>query len=175
MVFRARAGEAFDDVGENMRLQLARAEIIEKEQRFRAEHGDVVDAMVHEIGADGVVPVHRECDFELGADAVHRRHEDRLAIFFSVEREQTAEAADLAEHLATMRRGEQLRQRRLDLVAQINVNTGAGVSFLFHAPEIKSVKRRVGEKISRKTVRFEKLIKVVETETRSLALNKKPP
>jgi hypothetical protein len=27
-----------------------------------------------------------------------------------------------------------LRQRRLDLVAQINIHARAGVSFLFHAP-----------------------------------------
>ena len=71
MVFRAGAGEALDDVGENVRLQLAGAEVIEEEQRLRAEHGDVVDAMVHEVRADGVVLVHREGDFELGADAVH--------------------------------------------------------------------------------------------------------
>jgi hypothetical protein len=96
MVFRARARKAFDNVRENMRLQLARAEIIEKEQRFRAEHGDVVDAMVHEVGADGVVPVHHEGDFQLRADAVHRRHEDRLTIFFHVQREESAEAANLA-------------------------------------------------------------------------------
>ena len=140
MVFRAGAGEALDDVGENVRLQFARAEVIEEEQRFGAQHGDVVDAMVHEVRADGVVLVHREGDFELGADAVHGRHEHRLAIFLQVEREQAAEAADLAEHLAAMRGGEQLRQRGFDLVAQINVHAGGGVSFLFHATEIKSAK-----------------------------------
>jgi hypothetical protein len=46
---------------------------------------------------------------------------------------------------------------------------------LFHAAESKTVKRSVGEKISRKTARFEKLIKVVETEAKLLALNKKLP
>jgi hypothetical protein len=39
-----------------------------------------------------------------------------------------------------------LRQGRLDLVAQINVHARAGVSFLFHAAEIKSVKCVMGEK-----------------------------
>ena len=71
IVFRASAGEAFDDFGENVRLQLAGAEIIEEKQRLRAEHGDVVHAMVHEVRADGVVLVLREGDLELGADAVH--------------------------------------------------------------------------------------------------------
>jgi hypothetical protein len=41
--------------------------------------------------------------------------------------------------------------------------------------DIKLAKWHTGEKISRKTARFEKLIKVVETEARSLALNKRPP
>jgi hypothetical protein len=72
-----------------------------------------------------------KASLSFGADAVHGRHEDRLAIFFHVQREQAAEAADLAEHLAAMRAGEQLRQRGLDAIAQINVHAGGGVSFLF--------------------------------------------
>jgi hypothetical protein len=42
-----------------------------------------------------------------------------------------------------------LRQRGFDFVAEINVNAGGGVSFLFHAAESKTVKRGAGEKISR--------------------------
>ena len=41
--------------------------------------------MVHEVGTDGIVPVHREGDLELGADAVHGRHKHRLAVFLEVE------------------------------------------------------------------------------------------
>ena len=149
IVFRARAREALDDVRENVRLKLARAEIIEEEQRLRAQHRDVVHAMVHEIRADGVVLVQREGELQLRADAVHGRHEDRLAIFFHVQREQAAEAADLAEHLAAMRAGEQLRQRGLDAIAQINVHASGGVSFLFHAAESKPRNAKASEKISR--------------------------
>ena len=149
VVFRAGAGEALDDVREHVRLQLAGAEVIEEEQRFRAEHGDVVDAMVHEIRADGVVLVLLEGDLELGADAVHGRDEDRLAIFFHVQREESAEAADLAEHLAAMRAGEQLRQRGFDSIPKINIHAGGGVSFLLlHVAEIKLGKRIASEKIS---------------------------
>jgi hypothetical protein len=149
VVFRAGAGETLDDFGEHVRLQFSRAEIIEEEQRLRAEHGDVVDAMVHEVRADGVVPVQREGELELGADAVHGGDEDRLAIFFHVQREQAAEAADLAEHLAAMRAGEQLRQGGFDFISEINVHAGGGVSFLFHAAEIKPGNGGAGEKISR--------------------------
>ena len=34
---------------------LPRAKVIEEKQRLRAEHGDVVHAMIHEVGANGVV------------------------------------------------------------------------------------------------------------------------
>ena len=148
VVVGAGAGEAPDDFGEDVRLQLAGAEVIEEEQRLRAQHGDVVHAMVDEVRADGVVPVHGKGELELGAHAVHAGDEDRLAVFFDVEREQAAEAADLAEHLAAVGGGEQLRQRGFDLVAQINVHAGGGVSFLFHAAEIKPGNGRAGEKIS---------------------------
>jgi hypothetical protein len=47
-----------------------------------------------------------------------------------------------------MRAGEQLRQRGFDFIAEINVNAGGGVSFLFHATEIKPRNGGTGEKIS---------------------------
>ena len=47
-----------------------------------------------------------------------------------------------------MRGGEQLRQGGFDFVAEINVNAGGGVSFLFHAAEIKPRNGETGEKIS---------------------------
>jgi hypothetical protein len=46
MIFRAGAGETFDDFGENVRLQFSRAEVIEEKQRLGAQPGDAIDAMV---------------------------------------------------------------------------------------------------------------------------------
>ncbi len=87
---------------ENFGLQFAGADVVEEEQGFSAEDGDVVDAMIDEVGADGVVLVHRERDFEFRADAVGAGDENGLAIFFGVESEQAAEAADFAEDFRTM-------------------------------------------------------------------------
>ena len=122
-----------------MRFEFARAEVIEEEERLGAQHGDVVDAMVHEVRADGVVLVHREGDLQLRAHAVHAADEDRLAIFLEVELKEAAEAADLAENFAAMRAGEQLRERGFDFVAEININAGGGVGFLFHAAGSKAI------------------------------------
>ena len=102
--------------------QLARADVIQKEKRLRAQHGDVVDAMIDKILADGVVAVHGEGDFELGAHAVGAGDQDGLAEFFGVEGEQSAEAADFAQHLAAVGGGEQLGQGGFDPVAQVNID-----------------------------------------------------
>ena len=58
---------------ENARLESFRANVIEKEQRARAEDRDVVDAMIDQIGADGVVPVHGKRDLQFRADAIDAR------------------------------------------------------------------------------------------------------
>ena len=107
VVETAAADEALDDVFEDVRLQLPGTEVIEEEQGFRAEHGDVVDAVVDQVLADGVVAVEGEGDLELGADAVHGGHHDGLLVALGVEGEQAAEAADLAQDLAAVGRSEQ--------------------------------------------------------------------
>ena len=134
VVFRTGTREALDDFGEHVRLQFAGAQVIEEKQRLGPEDGDVVDAMVHEVGADGVVFVHGEGNLELGADTIHGRNEHGLAVTFDVESEEAAEAADLAEDFRPVGGGEQLRQGCLDLVPQIDIHTRPSVSFLFHAP-----------------------------------------
>ena len=91
-------GEPAQELIEDPRLQFLRTDVIEKEERPRAEDRDVVDAMVDEIGADGVVPVHGEGDLQLRADAIDARDQHRLAHAGKVRREQPAEAADLAEN-----------------------------------------------------------------------------
>ena len=73
--------ESAQELVENTRLQFFRADVIEKKKRPRAEDGDVVDTMIHQIGADGVVFVHGEGDFQFRADAIDAGDEHRLAAF----------------------------------------------------------------------------------------------
>src|SRR5204862_7181491 len=62
-------GKSTQQLRENAWLQLFRADIVEKKKRPRADDGDVVDAVIHQIGTDGVVFIRGEGDFQLGADA----------------------------------------------------------------------------------------------------------
>src|SRR6266550_2859877 len=63
----------------NLRLQFFRADVIKKKQRTRPEHRDVVNTMIEQIGADGVMLVRRECDLQFGADAIYACDQYRLA------------------------------------------------------------------------------------------------
>src|ERR1051326_1754392 len=86
-IFGASLCEPFDDFGESARLQFAGADVIQEEQGFRAEDGNVVDAMIDEVLTNGVVAAENEGQFEFGADAVHARDEYGLFVFSNIQRE----------------------------------------------------------------------------------------
>jgi hypothetical protein len=88
--------------------------------------------MIDKVLPHRVVAVHGESNFELCPDAINAGDEDRLAVFFGVQREKTSETADLPKDLAAMRGGEQLGQAGLDPVSQIDIDTRRRVSFLTH-------------------------------------------
>jgi len=126
----AAPGEAGDDVFEDGGLEFSGAEIIEEEEGFGAEDGDVIDAMVDEVFADGVVTAGEEGDLQFGADAVDGRDEDGIGMAPGIEGEEAAETADLAHDSGTAGGGEQLGEGGLDAIAEVNIHAGCGVSFL---------------------------------------------
>ena len=71
-VLAAGAGHAFDDRGRNVRLEFAGRKIIEKKQRPRTLHQNVVDAVVYKIGADSIVNSGLERQLQLSPDAIRR-------------------------------------------------------------------------------------------------------
>ena len=91
----AGGGDAGNDFGADLRIELAAGEIIEKEQRLRPLHDQVVDRHGDEIDADGVVAGGFDGDFHLGADAVVGGNEDRIGVPGGLEVEQAAKTADL--------------------------------------------------------------------------------
>ena len=74
----AGVGEAGDDFLGDFAVEASGGEVVEEEERRGALHGDVVDAVVDQVGADGVVDAELEGDLELGADAVGGGDEDGL-------------------------------------------------------------------------------------------------
>ena len=103
--------------------------------------------MIHEIGADGVVPVHGEGDLQLRPDAIDARDQHRLAHSGKIGREQAAEAADFPEHLRPVRLPGRVLDFAFDAVAEIDVDPGAGVGFfllviLSEAKDLTNYERR---------------------------------
>ena len=67
------ASKSMQQLIEDARLKSFAADVIKEEKRPRAKDGDVVHAVVHQIGAHGIVLVHRECDFQFRPDAIDAR------------------------------------------------------------------------------------------------------
>jgi hypothetical protein len=97
-VLSASAGHAFDDLLQGFRLELPGRDVVEEEERLCPLNEDVVDAVIDEIRAAGVVPSRLECDLELRPDAVGGRNEDRVAIRREVRPKQPAEPSDVSEN-----------------------------------------------------------------------------
>ena len=126
-VVLAGFGQAFDDFLGDLRLDLAGGQVIHEKQRRRALHRDVVDAMIDQVGADGVMDIHLEGDFQLGAHAVHARDQDRVGPLRLVHREQAAKAADFAQYAASKSLVGEILDPLFGAVGAVNVHTGVGV------------------------------------------------
>jgi hypothetical protein len=78
-VLAARGRHAAHDLLGDRGRQPARREVIQKEQRHCSLHEDVVHAVIHEVGTDGVVPIGEKRQLQLRAHAVGAGHEHGLA------------------------------------------------------------------------------------------------
>ena len=82
----ATVGDTGDDLVDLFGHEPADRDVVEEEQRFGALHRDVVDRHRDAVDADGVVAVREPGDQRLRADAVGRRHEQRVAVAASSRR-----------------------------------------------------------------------------------------
>ena len=80
---------------------MARADVVEEEERPRAATEDVVDAVVHNVIADGIVPPEADSHADLGADAINAAHQDRSVATRGGE--EATEAANVAHDLRAER------------------------------------------------------------------------
>src|SRR6266705_6463450 len=95
--------------------------------------------MVHQIDADGVVPVHREGHLQFCADAIDANDQHWLAHPGKIRREQSAKAANFSEHFRTVCLPNESPDLLLQLVAQIDIYTGTRVSFLRHIERSRDI------------------------------------
>ncbi|GIU89632.1 MAG: hypothetical protein KatS3mg010_0731 [Acidimicrobiia bacterium] len=100
----AALGDPGDELVDLLRNELADRDVVEEEQRLGTLRGDVVDRHGDAVDADRRAPVREPRHERLRADAVGRRHEQRVAVGLPVDREQPAEPADVAHHLGPERR-----------------------------------------------------------------------
>ena len=112
-------------------VEFARGEVIHEEHGRGALHCNIVDAVIHQIGADRVMNVHLEGQFELRANAVHARNQHWIEILCLVHRKQAAEAANLAEHALGERLMRQILDALLGPVSLIYVDARVCVSDRF--------------------------------------------
>ena len=93
----AAVGDAGHQFADPLGHRAADRDVVLQEQRFGTAHHEVVDDHRDEVDPDGVVLVHRLGDGQLGADAVGRGRQHRLAIA-AAQREQPGESAETAAH-----------------------------------------------------------------------------
>ena len=95
----ARTGHAFDELREHLWVELPGREVVEEEKRLCALAQNVVDAVVDNVPAEvGEVAGHRR-DLRLGADAVDRRHDERVVHSGEHSLKKCAKAADSADDI----------------------------------------------------------------------------
>ena len=80
-------------------VKLADGKVVQEEERRRALDGNVIDTVVDQVGAHGVVHAQGKRHLQLGADTVGAGNQDRVGVFGGVQAEEAAKSADLAQHL----------------------------------------------------------------------------
>ena len=58
------------------RIEAAGGQVVEEEEGSGSLNENVIDAMIHQVLADGPVPVGQDGDIELGSHTVGARHQD---------------------------------------------------------------------------------------------------
>src|SRR4029077_18809160 len=127
----ACARESTQKLIEHTRLKFFAADVIEKKKWARTERRDVVYAMIYKVGADRVVLIHRDRNFQFRADAVDARNQNGIEHSAKVCAKQSAEPANLSQHLRPVCLLHEVLNASFQLVAKIDIYSGTCVGFLF--------------------------------------------
>ena len=130
--FLAGTGNTRDHVGNLRRLKFADGEVVKKKQRLCPLHEDVVDTHRHGILPNGIMPIQQESKPQLGPDPIRSGNEHGFTIVLRAQCKQTAEAAQIAEHLRTIGCTYAVFDQRYGFVARIDVDTRITIGHFFH-------------------------------------------
>ena len=123
--------DASDNLARHPDVELPDREVIEKEQRLRALHDEIVDAHGDEIDADRRMPPCIDGDLELRTDAVVRRDKYRIAVTCPLQIEEATETAEINVGAGPARRfrerldGSNQRISRVDINARVGIGDGS--------------------------------------------------
>ena len=112
--FAAALGDAGNDRGGGLGVELAAGKVVQEEQRLGALHDEVVDRHRDQVDADAAMQAGLDRDLHLGADAVGGGDQNRILEARGLEVEQPAKAANLGVSAGTGGR----THHRLDEVDQ---------------------------------------------------------
>ena len=74
----AAAGDTADDGTGDIGIELADGKVVEEEERLGALHHNVVDAVVDQVFADGIVAAGQKCYLELSTNSIGRTDQHRF-------------------------------------------------------------------------------------------------
>ena len=126
----ARRGYATDHRGYDRLLHGAASDVIQEEQRPGSLHEDVVDTVIHQILAHGVMPSRHESHLDLGAHAVGSRHQHRVPVApaqqpaAGIQPEQPGEASGQVHHPRSVSPPQQRRQTLHRIPVQVKIDSG---------------------------------------------------
>src|SRR5690606_21385372 len=122
-------GDALDDGGDPLGVDLADADVVGHEQRFGTAHHDVVHHHGDQVVADGVVDTHAAGDVDLGAHAVGGGgQQGALEALQGGGVEEAGEAAEAAEDLGALRLLHPLLHQDDRTVARFDVDARGSVT-----------------------------------------------
>ncbi len=130
----AGLGQSADHLLGDLQLQLAHRQVVHKKERRGALHRNVVDAVVHQVAAHGVVHAHFKGKFQLGAHAIDAADQHRVGKLSFVHLKKPAKAADLAEDTLVEGTVRQVLDALLCAIRLFNVHAciGVGQALLFN-------------------------------------------
>ena len=126
-VFLARARHSADHIRHDFRPQASGRVVVEKKKRTRALHEDVVNAVAHEIVADGVVDPHRLRDAKLRPDAVGRGDENRRLHRAEICAKESAEKADIGDDVGCKRAARDVPHLAEGLILGVDVDARVAI------------------------------------------------